>query len=67
MKKKMMRGSMLPSIDVRLTYEVIRRVSNFILIIYKNDFVLGSLALDSEPELDEWKERMAKLEISIRE
>jgi hypothetical protein len=63
----MKQDSTLQSPDVRHTYEVIERVSTYILVVYKDDFVLGSFALNSESELDEWIAKMQTLEITKRE
>lgn len=62
-----MKDLTLPSPEIKYTYEVIERVSTYILVVYKDDFVLGSFALNSESELDEWIAKMQKIEITKRE
>lgn len=62
-----MQGAASQPLEIKLTYEIISRVSNFILIIYKNDFVQGSLLMDTQQELDEWLEKMKLIGITQRD
>lgn len=62
----MIRELILQPREIKLSYEIINRTAVFILVIYEDDFVLGSLALNSKEKLDEWLEKMKALEIPKR-
>lgn len=47
-------------------YEVISRLSSYVIVIYDGDFILGSLKIDSELKLEEWKEKLKLIEVNLR-
>lgn len=44
--------------SLEINYEVITRPVNYIILIREQDTLIGSLTIDSDAKLEQWKEKM---------
>lgn len=53
-------------VAVKWTYEPVERYERLILVLYKNDEVLGSIALHKEEDKQQWLDWLKDLKITLR-